>query len=120
MAVTQAARTGRARLKAVGARARAERTSNMSPQDALKRFAQTPECRLLFLVGVKHVTNSWGSEAPPQRMCTNSWGFELKGVYVHTGGSLKHSPAVIYTRGYFCSKVVLYGFMCMKSGNEKE
>ena len=29
MAVTQAARTGRARLKAVGARARAERTSNM-------------------------------------------------------------------------------------------
>ena len=31
MAVTQAARTGRARLKAVGARARAERTANMPP-----------------------------------------------------------------------------------------
>ena len=30
MAATQAARTGRARLKAVGARARAERTSNMT------------------------------------------------------------------------------------------
>ena len=29
MAATQPARTGRARLKAVGARARAERTSNM-------------------------------------------------------------------------------------------
>ncbi len=29
VAATQAARTGRARLKAVGARARAERTSNM-------------------------------------------------------------------------------------------
>ena len=25
--------------------------------DALKRVAQTPECRLLFLVGVKHVPN---------------------------------------------------------------
>ena len=31
MAVTQAARRGRARLKAVGARARAERTENMAP-----------------------------------------------------------------------------------------
>ena len=31
MAATQAARTGRARLKAVGARARAERTVNMLP-----------------------------------------------------------------------------------------
>ena len=26
--------------------------------DALKRVAQTPECRLLFLVGVKHVLES--------------------------------------------------------------
>ena len=36
--------------------------------DALKRVAQTPECRLLFLVGVKHVpypnTSLVGEEAP--------------------------------------------------------